>query len=170
MKSSLPNSPIWLLAKLKPQSHQLAETNLSRQGYDLFCPKMIETLRQRNRLAKTLRPVFPGYIFIRYDPKINSSWSPINSTRGVSRLVAFNSQGPAFVPNDLIEALRVRFNADQQQSVRELYPGEKVRLVNCPFVGSIATIDTVPSKDRIWILLNILGKKNRVKVARSQIV
>ncbi len=52
-------SKVWYLAQLKPNSHRIAEVNLSRQGFESFCPMAMETKRQRGKFIKAEKPLFP---------------------------------------------------------------------------------------------------------------
>ena len=161
-------SKAWYLAQLKPNSHRIAEANLSRQGFESFCPMAMETKRQRGKFIKAEKPLFPGYIFVQHDPE-QGPWTPINSTRGVTRLVVFDAQGPRPVPLDLMENLFRRFGPNVQPEDSDLQPGQVVRLIEGPFADLLATVESVASKDRIWLLLDVLGKQTRVQSARQRI-
>ena len=94
----------WLVAQIKPNSHDLAVRNLKRQGFETFLPKVRTTIKKENRFINKDVFVFPGYVFIGIDLQ-NSNWTKINSTYGVSKLISFNNK-PSEIPLDLILAIK----------------------------------------------------------------
>ena len=50
----------WFLAQMKPNSHDIANRNLTRQGFETFLPLQEETRRTRGRFVTRRRPLFPG--------------------------------------------------------------------------------------------------------------
>jgi transcriptional antiterminator RfaH len=80
----------WFILQFKSNSHHLAVKNLNRQGFETFLPLHDTTSRRLSRFISTSKPLFPGYMFIKFD-RTESEWHKINSTYGVSRLITFNS-------------------------------------------------------------------------------
>ena len=90
----------WFIAQIKPNSSHYATQNLERQGFQTFLPKMEITNRKGNKFVVKNVYVFPGYIFVYFNPHI-ISWTKINSTYGVSKILTFNKK-PAVISSDLI--------------------------------------------------------------------
>ena len=42
--------------------------------------------------------------------------------------------------------------------------GDSVKLITGPFSNFIATVQSIDYKDRIWLLLDVLGQKAKVRV------
>lgn len=59
----------------------------------------------RNRRKKVMEPLFPNYLFVKFDYEV-IHFSTINSTRGVSHFVRFGLH-PVIVPNEVIATLVV---------------------------------------------------------------
>ena len=53
------------------------------------------TQRQKNKFLIKNVYVFPGYMFVCFDPYI-INWTKINSTYGVSKILAFNKKPQKF--------------------------------------------------------------------------
>lgn len=62
----MPKSPHanWFAAQLKPNGLKRAEENLTRQGFETFCPKRLEGRLQGGQYRPRERPLFPGYLFV----------------------------------------------------------------------------------------------------------
>ena len=73
----------WYVLKYKPKAHLRAMRNLNQQGFETFLPLHDTTSRKLSRFINTSKPLFPGYMFIRFD-KAESEWHKINNTYGVS--------------------------------------------------------------------------------------
>jgi len=153
----------WFIAQIKPNSYNSAIQNLERQGFETFLPKMEMTQRQKNKFVAKNVYVFPGYIFVCFDPHI-TTWSKINSTYGVSRIVAFNKK-PSVISSDLILELKIRYEINSNSIQKEkLQKGDSIKFFSGPFTDLIAKIESVDEKNRIWILLEAMGGYQRLKL------
>lgn len=152
----------WFVAQLKPNSETIAKRNLLRQGIHIFAPFEELTLRKANKLINTYKTLFPGYLFVSFDPEV-IRWRTVNSTTGVCRLVSLAEDKPAQVPLDLIVGLMRRCDpSGKLLPSRFLRGGDLVRIINGPFAEFIGTVEHAGSNERVWILLDILGKNTRV--------
>ena len=158
----------WFLAQLKPNSAQIAETNLRRQGFRTFLPLEVGTRKARGKFATVERPVFPGYIFVAFDVA-SGSWRAINSTSGVTRLVSFGKD-PAPVPLDLVSQLLLRCDeSGKLLPPKPLQPGDRVRVMSGPFAEVVAEIESLAPDRRVWVLLDIMGGQARVALGADQV-
>ena len=161
--------PPWFLAQLRPNSLRLALDNLGRQGFVAFCPRHIETRRRAGRFIDVEAPLFPGYIFVTFDPE-TAPWRAINNTRGVSRLVAFGGSSPTPVPDLLIQALMARCDsAGALMPETQFAAGEIVHVIGGPFADFAARVETMAAQARVWVLLDIMGRETRVALDAAQL-
>ena len=77
----------WHLLSIKPNCHKIAEDNLTRQGFSVFFPKHLVTVRKGNRFLDQLQPLFPGYLFAEAS-KHSCDVRVLNKTRGVNKIVS----------------------------------------------------------------------------------
>jgi transcriptional antiterminator RfaH len=153
----------WFLVQLKPNCHEMAETNLRRQRFQTFLPLREETKRKSSRFITTLRPLFKGYMFVAFDTA-KGGWRAINSTYGVSRLVSFGNE-PRPVPLDLISRLMLRCDeGGKLLPPRILMTGDAVRISDGPFAEFVATVEEIGPDQRVWVLLDLMGRTARVAV------
>ena len=153
----------WFIAQIKPNSYDTATQNLERQGFDTFLPKMNITLRQKNKFIIKNVYVFPGYMFVCFDPHI-ISWTKINSTYGVSKILAFNKK-PSEISSDLILQLKTRYEIHRNPMQKEkLQKGDSIKFNLGPFADLIAKVESVDENKRIWVILEAMGGYQRVKL------
>ena len=154
----------WYVAQVRPNCLPMAVRGLTRQGFGLFLPKIILDPKKTSRGKRAWVPLFPGYIFVRFDPT-RPAWRAINSTRGVSKLVSFGADGPRPVPGGLIGALQARCDDNGMLlAPDDLAPGDRVRLLRGPFADIVTEIERVEPDRRIWLLIDIMGRQPRVGV------
>ncbi len=154
---------IWFLAQLKPNCARLAVRNLVRQGFRTFLPVHQETVRRDTRFANRMQPLFPGYLFVGVDAA-DGGWSSINGTHGVTRLVSFG-RNPVPLPDGLVDALMARCDADGLlRPDVAVKAGDQVVMTGGAFAEFVGRVEQVDADQRVWVLLDILGRATRVTV------
>jgi transcriptional antiterminator RfaH len=158
----------WYLIQFKPNSHHLAARNLQRQGFETFLPMQKITLRKASRFVSDCKPFFPGYMFVSVNADL-APWRTINSTLGVSKLVSFGGK-PKPIPLQLISALMRKLDSSGTMlPTNNFIEGDRVEMLTGPFANFIATVDTIDPKQRIWVLIDLMGQKTRMKITPGQI-
>ena len=152
----------WFLIQFKPNSHHQAKKNLTRQGFNTFLPLHEITLRKASRFVKSTKPLFPGYMFVSFD-KAENKWHKIKSTYGVSRLITFNSSLKS-IPSTFIDNLMKRYDSSGKLlPIVKMKKGDKVEILEGPFANFIATIEEYESEQRIWVLMDLMGRKTKIQ-------
>lgn len=154
----------WFVAQTQPQSEAKAKVHLVRQGFDVYCPQYLKTVRHARRVAVVKAPLFPSYIFVRIDIA-NQRWRAINSTVGVIRLVGHDGV-PAALTGNVVESLQERAGADGFFDIpsagSRFKGGEAVRVLNGAFDSCHGIFEAHTGHERVAILLDLLGRKVRV--------
>ena len=151
----------WFVIQFKPNSHYQATKNLNRQGFKTFLPLHEITLRKASRFVKSTKPLFPGYMFVSFD-KTEINWHKIKSTYGVSRLVTFNTSLKS-IPSIFVENLMKRFDSSGKlMPILKMKKGSKVKILEGPFASFIASVEDYESDQRVWILLDLMGRKTKI--------
>ena len=152
----------WFILQFKANSHHQAAKNLNQQGFEIFLPLNNNTSRKASRFINTLRPLFPGYMFIKFD-KTEDKWHKIKNTYGVSRLITFNSSLKS-IPTTFIDSLMKRYDPSGKLiPIIEMKKGDKVEILEGPFANFIATVEKYESEQRIWILMDLMGRKAKLQ-------
>ena len=153
----------WCIAQIKPNSYCYAIQNLERQGFETFLPKIKITQRKENKFVVKNVYVFPGYMFVCFDPH-TISWTKINSTYGVSKILTFSNK-PAEISSDLILELKNRYEINSNLMSKEnLRKGDCIKFFSGPFTDLIGKIESIDENKRIWVLLEAMGGHQRLKL------
>ena len=158
----------WFILQFKPNSHHLAAKNLNRQGFETFLPLHETTSRKLSRFINTSKPLFPGYMFIKFD-KLESEWHKINSTYGVSRLITFNSILKS-MPIGFVDSLMKRYDlSGKLLPIQKLKKGDQVTVLTGPFANFIATVEKYEDDQRIWVLMDLMGRKSKIQATTDKL-
>jgi transcriptional antiterminator RfaH len=155
----------WYAAYTQPNREATAVEHLSRQGYSVYLPRYRRAVRHARRRALVLRPLFPRYLFVGLD-RLTQRWRPIRSTCGVVGLVASRDE-PVPVDPGIVESLRQREEKgafDLVSPVQWLRKGDVVRVTEGPFADLIGRLLAVTDHERVFILLDLLGRTVRAEV------
>lgn len=160
----------WFVVQHKPNAESVAVRNLERQDIAVFAPFEVVSQRTSGRQRDVRRPLFPGYIFIHFEAG-GVRWRAVNSTLGVCRIVSFGSDQPAPVPPALMQGLFTRCDAAGQLLPPDrLCPGDQVQIATGPFAEFVATVERLVGQERVWLLLEMLGRPTRLMVERAQLL
>jgi transcriptional antiterminator RfaH len=156
----------WACAQLEPQRERLATHCLALGGFEVYCPRLREQVRNRGRKIVRTPPLFPGYAFV----LIVSAWWTARWSPGVRRLVMDGEQ-PARVPDEVIADIRSRERNGlvELPKPRGLMPGMKVRVISGPLHDQIGLLALLKPHERVLVLLQLLGGQQRVELARNAI-
>jgi transcriptional antiterminator RfaH len=164
-----PTARVWYLVYCKPRQESVARENLTRQGYETYLPVMRDVRRRQGRRVTLVAPMFPRYLFIHLNRQTDN-WAPIRSTLGAVSIVRFGRLA-ARVPDDLVALLRSCEDTQGLQvlPVEEYKPGSRVRITQGGFAGYEGIFQAASGRDRVTVLLDVLGRKARTTVDSASI-
>jgi len=160
----------WYVVQTKPRQESVAVENLERQGYSAYCPKIKLAKRRRQRWQQIVEPLFPRYLFVQLDIGADD-FAPIRSTIGVLGLIRFGNQ-PAIVPPEAINAIQQQELKISGQTINNLSwkPGVNVEIIDGAFAGLSGIFEKENDDERVIILLELLGRKNRIIVKNQSVM
>jgi transcriptional antiterminator RfaH len=157
--------PFWTCARLEPHRERLALHCLSLNGYTTYLPRLREWRRSHGRKILATPPLFPGYAFI----EIALQWHSAKWSVGVLGLIMDGGR-PARVPDAVIDEIRGRERGGLVELPRRgLVVGDRVRVTQGPMRGLDGLYEGQKSRDRVLVLLAVLGACRRVELAVGDI-
>jgi len=153
----------WIAVSALPNREYVAATHLRNQGYEPYVPTMRKQIRHARQVRNVLRPLFPGYLFVRLPTK-TTRWRPILSTVGV-RTVVCAGEAPCLVPKTFIEELKLREKDGViVRAIASRQIGESVLIAQGAFDGLVGKIIGLSENDRLIVLMDFLNRPVRVTV------
>lgn len=165
------NTGHWYVAQTHPNAESKAVVHLNRQGFVTYLPRYLKRRRHARRVDTVAAPLFPRYLFVEIDLSAQR-WRSIYSTVGVSQLVG-SGDAPTAVPAEVIALLRQREDASGLIKLehRPNYAvGDKIRVLDGVFYDCLGLYDGMADRDRVAILLDLLGRKVRIVVDAESVV
>jgi len=160
----------WYVAQTQQRAEERARINLERQGFYTYLPCYRREVRHARRRDIVRAPLFPGYIFIQLEPE-RTPWRSVNGTFGVNHLVC-RGPLPAAVPEGIVEKLVDRENEDGLIEVQlpRFEKGAPLRIVSGALADCPGLFETMTDRDRVVLLLDLLGRKVRVEAPQNAVV
>jgi transcriptional antiterminator RfaH len=161
----------WYVVHTHAHAETKAAAHLVRQGYSIYLPRCLKRRRHARRVEMIAAPLFPRYLFVAID-HLTQRWRAIQSTVGVNHLVRYGDE-PALMPPGIVEDLRGREDKRGLIEVNDrprFAPGDKVRVADGVFSACFGLFEGMTDRERVAILLDLLGRKVRVTVNGDSIV
>jgi transcriptional antiterminator RfaH len=138
-----------------------AENNLLRQMIETYNPKIEVISMKKGEVVTTTESVFPGYLFVQFDPAVQAA-ATINNSYGVRRLLTFGSD-PIKMSDHVIAELKKRF--DNKPSIIELPAnGEQIEIKDGPFAGLTAVFKEPSGTKRSFLMVELLGGMQQIEI------
>lgn len=158
----------WFVAQLKPNGLARAVTNLNRQGFRTFMPMQKVQEQSAKTTKQSGQPVFPGYLFVSFDPA-KTQWRSINNTYGVAALIT-HGLSPRATPPSLVSRLMAGCDSEGYLLPPVEYPaGSRVRIVSGPFTNVVAEVNETSKGDRVKLLYDLMGRSAIIDCSKSQL-
>ncbi|PQJ88675.1 MULTISPECIES: transcription/translation regulatory transformer protein RfaH [Aliivibrio] len=161
----------WYLLYCKRGEQQRAKAHLENQNVECFYPEIEVEKITRGKKKAVKEPLFPCYMFVRFDFKDGPTFTTVRSTRGVSDFIRFGGQ-PKVLSGDLIYSLKLLDHDNiQNKEVIETLPeaGQKVSIKEGPFVGVDAIYKEADGEKRSILLITLINKNVEIKVENCDI-
>jgi len=149
----------WYVAKTKPRQEEQSSLVLAQRGLEVFLPKVAAwTGRRRSGPPSRLEPLFPGYLFARLDLHA-PEWLAARSAPGVAYFLGAEGV-PSPLPDDLVEAVRLRADAQRRHGWRQPFQaGDRVLITAGPLAGLEAVFDgTLSASGRSRVFIAVLSR------------
>lgn len=158
----------WAVVNTHPHREHVALENLQRQEFWAYCPVISRRRSHARRVTTVLRPLFPGYLFVKILGDVQR-WRPLLSTEGIRSVVRCGEElsllGDAFVES--LKAREVDGVIARPSSPYSV--GQQVRLAGGAFDGLVATVIEMHENDRLTVLMQLLSRAVKVRIDGRQI-
>lgn len=164
----------WFAIQTRVGKENYAREQFERQAFETYLPRILQRCSHAGRVSWQERAFFPGYLFLHLAPD-EQRWTTINSTYGAIGAARFGNYYPP-VPDAVIHALQTRHDDSGLIALPSSRPeapfkhGAKVRVIRGPMSDIEAIFQCMKGKDRILVLMNLLGRKSKVELPVDLVV
>jgi transcription antitermination factor NusG len=162
---SIPNQYAWFAVNAKMQREKYVSNILRLKGYEVFLPLHRVRRRWSDRMKEIENPLFPGYIFCRFDP---NEKLPILVVPGVLSIVGIG-KAPLPVDENEINAIRTVVESGLPvQALPHFEVGYAVRIECGPLQGVEGIItDYNHDKKKLIVSITLLRRSVAVTIDAS---
>lgn len=160
----------WFVVYTQPSKETIAQQHLSEQGFEVYLPKYRKIRRHARKVEEILSPLFPRYLFIGLDLKVDQ-WRSVQGTRGVSYLL-INDHFPAVVPQEIILHLKSLENSQGVVSIDTVVPfskGDSIRVLDGAFKDYVGVFKNMDDRQRVQLLLSCLGREVNIVISANMV-
>lgn len=166
---SLAEGERWYVVRALPKRESVAEMQLAAQGFRVFMPRVVKTVRHARKLRTVRAAAFPGYLFVAFDKNVHR-WRSINGTFGVAQVIMAD-ESPLPTPRGVVETI---IDYVDETGVcrfdRDLKEGQEIRVVAGPLSHALGELVRLDGEGRVRVLLHIMGGKVFTTLPRSSLV
>ena len=145
----------WYAIRVRSNFEKKSAELLRQKGLEEFLPTYRRRARWSDRTKWVDHPLFPGYLFCRFDPQ---NWLPVLQTPGVVHAVGFGGKPVPVEPAEM-ESLRTLV-----RSSLPLFPqaflrvGQKVLIRSGPLAGVEGILQNFEKNCRIVVSITLLQR------------
>jgi transcriptional antiterminator RfaH len=158
----------WYCISTKPRCEAyICERFRTLIGVEVLNPMLKRNKFVRGRRHEIIEALFPGYIFVRFNPHMH--YRMIRYTRGVRRILGDAAGNPYIMDEEIID--------EMQSRLRDGYicmdtvgfdTGDSVVIQEGPLSGFRGIfLRDLHSRDRVLILLNTISYQVHIEIERS---
>lgn len=148
----------WFAVRVKSNREKITSLGLFGKGYEVFLPEYRS--ERPYRTAKQGNPLFPGYLFCRFN--VNRRL-PVLTLPGVVHIVGLGTK-PEPVSEEEIECLRMVVEAGVPLHTEEVYTvGDKVQIERGPLMG-VAGVVVGSQPKKLVVSITLLQRSVSVEL------
>jgi len=148
----------WYLLYCKRGEQLRAKAHLENQGVECFYPEVLVEKIVRGKRQTVTEPLFPSYMFVRFDYEEGPTFTTVRSTRGVTDFIRFGAQ-PKELEGDLIFELKKMDTSEKSQTVScSPKKGQVLKVKGGQFSGIEAIYQEADGEKRSLMLVKLINQ------------
>jgi transcription antitermination factor NusG len=156
----------WFAVRVRSNYEKIASASLRSKGYEELLPLCTGRRVWSDRIKVVESPIFPGYVFCRFDP---SRRLPILTTPGVVGIVGFGD-APAPVHEHEISSLRALLEAGLScEPWPFLKVGQPITIEHGPLAGVDGTVLQIKGQYRLIVQISLLQRSVAAEIDRETV-
>lgn len=154
----------WYALQVRPRYERLAASTLLLKGYEGFLPLYSKKNRWSDRIKEIQLPLFPGYLFCRFD--INRRL-PILVTPGIVRVVGIGKEIYPVEESEILALQQTVLSGLQTEPWSFLNIGQKVRIEMGALAGIEGVLLALKGSSKLVLSVTLLQRSVAVEIDES---
>ncbi len=141
---------------------------MKNQIFDVVVPTEEEIEVREGKRRTIERHIFPGYILVQMIMN-DDSWYVVRNTPGVTGFVGMGNKPTPLRPEE-VAAIMKRMEAEAPKVKVTFKPGQKVRIVDGPFLDFMGTVSEIDmDRNKVRVLVSFFGRETPVELDFLQV-
>jgi transcription antitermination factor NusG len=154
----------WYAVRVRSHCERVASSTLQAKGYQQFLPEVCSRRRWSDRTKELQVPLFPGYVFCRFDA---AHRVPVLESAGVAGIVSFGTL-LAPIPAEEIQAVETMLRLCHHVEPYPSLPiGQKIRIEHGPLAGVEGIVVALKNGFRLVASVTLLQRSVSVEIDRD---
>ena len=154
----------WFALVVKPRHEKTVDSMLRIKGLESFLPLYTTRRRWADRYKNVQLPLFPGYVFSRFDSSFRSG---VLSTPGLFDIVRSGKEFAAIPDNEIADLQRAMNSGLTTEPWPYLATGEVVEMDRGPLHGLTGTVLEIKKSTRLVLTVSLLSRSVLVEIDRD---
>ena len=154
----------WFAVHVRTRHETAIASFLEAKGYQQFVPLYKFKKRWSDRVKELEAPLFPGYLFCRFDPQFRL---PILKTPGVIQIIGYNRVPTPIDETEMSAIQTVIESGMQTQPWPFLEVGERVRIGSGSLRGLDGIVVKMKDNHRLVVSVTLLRRSVAVEIDSS---
>jgi transcription antitermination factor NusG len=154
----------WFAVQTRSRHEHVVTAQLQGKGYEPFLPLCKSRRRWSDRVKEIELPLFPGYLFCRFDP---SDRLPILIIPGVVQIVGVGKKPVAIDEKEISGIQTVVQSGLPRQAWSFEQIGQRARVEYGPLSGLEGTLVNVKGRHRLILSITLLQRSVAVEIDES---
>jgi transcription antitermination factor NusG len=156
----------WFALQVRSRYENIVTAHLDGKGYEWFLPLYKSRRRWSDRFKELQRPLFPGYLFCRFNP-LNRL--PILTIPGVVVIVGTAKTPVAIDENEILAIQAAVKSGLPIQPLQALRIGQRVRIDRGPLCGLEGTLIELRGRHHLVLSVSLLRRAVAVQVEDAEV-
>jgi transcription antitermination factor NusG len=154
----------WFALRVKPRHEKVVHQHTLGKGYTSFLPTYSSRHGSGRRFQHVDLPLFPGYVFAKFDPLKRL---PLLMIPGVFQVVSFGNEPAPLENNDIENLQKVAKAGFDTMPCPFLNIGDRVRIEEGALRNVEGILVNIKGIDRIVISIQLLQRSVAVEIDRT---
>jgi transcription termination/antitermination protein NusG len=156
----------WYALYVRSRHEKVVESGLRGKGYAAFSPFYRTKRRRIDRIAAIDVPLFPGYVFCRFD---SNNRLPILTTPGMVRIVGPGNRPEPVDDHEIASIRTIALSGRPVQPWPFLRTGQRIRLEAGPLMGAEGIFLRVKNEYHLVVSITLLQRAVSVVVEKDAV-
>jgi transcription antitermination factor NusG len=170
----------WHILQTEPRQEKQVESFLVDKRFKVFLPTELKLVRSgvRRLILQRIQPMFPGYVFVRFNRLIDGPRTAVihraPGIRAVHSFLEMNGDlatvddAELAIVEQISKQLMIPFRAPVAPNAH-FATGETVKVLEGPFANFWGVVSRIEGQERIKVLVSLFGRATLASFKASQI-